>query len=271
MRTCVTGSLQSRLLPVLAGDRFPSSSITSSHFLAAGWTPLPGQNATFSDRMAIAILLLLHPEDTLAKVPRPARGRNNRGGRRLYGEYNKPQGFWGSTAAHLHRSSSLIKPSPIKVSAFGLLPIQVTLLNAIPRVLWPNKPDVIFGNIYAREIGGAITDEDTNTGISFQSHIRGTSSGEMDRGPGHRPPPWFLMFTVHDSLFGDLRTAPWGLLAMAMISHTAPEGGITGVVYLFTFGVEIFAFCAFFATWVAPIFAIPVLGPDRRGTIQVSL
>jgi hypothetical protein len=75
---------------------------------------------------------------------------------------------------------------------------------------------------------------------------------------------WCLFFFTFDSLFGDLRTTPWGLLALALISHTAPEGALTSVVYLLTFGAEILIFCALFATWVAPLFAITVLGPDRR-------
>ena len=75
---------------------------------------------------------------------------------------------------------------------------------------------------------------------------------------------WLLLFVVFDSLLGDLRSAPWGLLALAFLSHAAPELGITGVIYLVTFSTEMLLFSAFFATWVAPFFAILVLGPDRR-------
>jgi hypothetical protein len=51
---------------------------------------------------------------------------------------------------------------------------------------------------------------------------------------------------------------------MAMVSHAAPEGGVSGIPYLFTFGVEILTFCAFFATWFAPPLATLILGPERR-------
>ncbi len=49
-------------------------------------------------------------------------------------------------------------------------------------------------------------------------------------------------------------------------SHSAPEGMLTGVIALLTFGVEVLVFCALFATWVAPLLATAVLGPDRRRT-----
>ncbi len=83
---------------------------------------------------------------------------------------------------------------------------------------------------------------------------------------------WCLFFFVFDSLLGDLRASPWGLLALVLISHFAPESGISGLIYLLTFGVETLVFCAFFAAWFAPIFAIPILGPDRKSRpLSISL
>jgi len=78
------------------------------------------------------------------------------------------------------------------------------------------------------------------------------------------------LFVVYDSLFGDLRATPWGLLVIAIMAHTAPEGALTGVVNLLTFGMEIFIFCALFATYVAPLFATLVLGPERKKTAPQS-
>jgi hypothetical protein len=51
---------------------------------------------------------------------------------------------------------------------------------------------------------------------------------------------------------------------VALFSHSAPEGALTGVISLLTFMTEALIFSAFFATWVAPLLAIPFLGPDRR-------
>ncbi len=222
---------------------------------------LPGQNATFSDRMAIAIPLLLHPEDTRQKYLDSLEDQTIGVGEGLGEYYNKPQGFW-DRLQFVSGDDSLINFTD-QGHVFGLLPVQMEFMNVVPRVFWPNKPDINLGNVYAHEMGGVVYEEDTSTGISFSPTSEAYHLAKWTGVLVIAPLLWFLMFVMYDSLFGDLRAAPWGLLALAMISHTAPEGGITGVVYLFTFGVEIFAFCAFFATWVAPILAIPVLGPDR--------
>jgi hypothetical protein len=71
------------------------------------------------------------------------------------------------------------------------------------------------------------------------------------------------MFIVLDSLIGDIRKTPWGLLALTMLSHLAPETGLEGAIYMMTFGAEILTFCALFSKWVAPLVSISVLGQDR--------
>jgi hypothetical protein len=64
---------------------------------------------------------------------------------------------------------------------------------------------------------------------------------------------------------GTSAATPWGLLALAVLSHYAPEGAITGVIYTdHLWHRVILTFCALFAAWVAPVFATVVLGPDRR-------
>jgi hypothetical protein len=49
-----------------------------------------------------------------------------------------------------------------------------------------------------------------------------------------------------------------------MLSHSAPEGMITGLIAIMTFGTEALLFCAFFASRIAPYFSVIVLGPDKR-------
>ena len=110
---------------------------------------------------------------------------------------------------------------------------------------------------------GGLAEEDTTTGISFSPTAE---AFHMARWLGvlvAAPILWVLLFVVFDSLFGDLRATPWGLLAIASISHIAPEGGLSVMIYLLTFGSEILIFCALFATWVAPVLATAVLGPAR--------
>jgi hypothetical protein len=215
------------------------------------------ENSSISQRVDVALRLLENPEDTRLKYEQENAGS--------IGYYNKPQGFW-DRLQFISVDDGLIEITD-QGKVFGLSPIRATLLNAVPHVLWPNKPDLNFGNLYQHEIGG-IPDQDTSTGISFSPTAE---AYHMDKWVGvlvAAPLVWFVLFIVFDSLFGDLRASPWGLLVMAQISHVAPETALTGAIGLLTFGTEIFIFCAVFATWVAPVFATVVLGPDRRRTTR---
>jgi hypothetical protein len=208
---------------------------------------------SISQRVAIATRLLEHPGDTKQKY--------EEGNSQSVGYYNTPQGFW-DRLQFISVDDSLINITD-QGKEFGLWPIKATFLNAIPHIFWPDKPAILFGNVYAHEIG-ILPEEDTTTGISFSPTAE---AYHMDKWAGvlvAAPLVWFLLFIVFDSLLGDLRASPWGLLVIAQISHEAPEGALNGAVRLVTFGTEIFVFCAIFATWVAPVFATFVLGPDRR-------
>jgi hypothetical protein len=114
------------------------------------------------------------------------------------------------------------------------------------------------------EINGQNMDEgDTTTGISFSATGEAYHWAKWFGIFVIAPFVWLLLFIIYDSLIGDIRASPWGILVLAELSHTAPEGMISGAIYFITFGVEILVFCALFATYVAPFFAIAVLGPNR--------
>ncbi len=210
---------------------------------------------TMSERIRVSADLLGHPN----KTRQDYEDFTQTGGLNAY--YNTAQGFW-ERLQFVSADDALINVTD-QGKVFGLAPIKAEFLNAIPHVFWPDKPDINFGNLYAHEIGG-MSDEDTSTGISFSPTAE---AYHMERWVGVlvvAPLVWFLLFVVYDSLLGDLRATPWGLLVVALFSHTAPEGALTGVIAVLTFGTEALIFSAFFAAWVAPYFAIPVLGPDRR-------
>ena len=210
------------------------------------------ENATLSQKIAIATQLLEHPEDTRQKFEEGADYTTY---------YNRPEGFW-DRLQFISVDDGLINITD-QGRVFGLTPLVLAADNMVPHVFWKDKPYTNFGNVYMHEITGLAADEETGVGISFSPTAE---AYHMARWVGIlvvAPLLWFLLFVVFDSLFGDVRATPWGLLALATISHTAPEGALTGVFYLLSFGTEALVFCALFATWVAPAFGDAVVGPNR--------
>jgi hypothetical protein len=205
---------------------------------------------TLQQRIAITTQLLEHPEDTRQKFKETVVETSY---------FNTPQGFW-DRLQFVSVDDGLINLTD-QGRVFGLTPLVLAAENAVPHVFWKNKPYTNFGNVYMHEITGVAEDEETGVGISFsptsEAYHMATWAGILVVAPL----VWFLLFVVFDSLFGDLRTSPWGLLALVMISHIAPEGGLTDIFYLLSFGTEALIFCALFATWVAPAFADTLLGP----------
>jgi hypothetical protein len=222
------------------------------------------EESTLSQRVSIAETLLEHPERT-RQLYYEEEGSFEQSQRGLNAYYNAPEGFW-ERLQMVSPDDKLIEVTD-RGHVFGLLPIKIAFFNVIPHFIWRNKPGMNAGNAYSHEIiGEPLSEGDTTTGISF------SPTGEayhLARWTGVlviAPLLWCLFFVVFDSVLGDLRATPWGLLALSLISFYAPESGLTGMIYLLTFGLEILVFCAFFATWFAPIIATPILGPDRRAT-----
>ena len=151
----------------------------------------------------------------------PSEARDSLAEENAAGYFNTKQGFW-DRLQFISVDDGLNNLTD-QGRQFGLLPITASIANAVPHIFWPNKPVYNFGNLYAHEIGG-LPDEDTSTGISFSPtaeayHMMGWKGIFVVA-----PLVWLAMFIVFDSLFGDLRATPWGLLVIAQISHTAPEG-----------------------------------------------
>jgi hypothetical protein len=215
-----------------------------------------GEAQTFSQKIDLSARLLEHPDQTRQKYLDSTVGDSG-------GYYNTPQGFWGRLQ-FISVDDGLIHLTD-HGHVFGLWPIKATFLNAIPHFIWPNKPDIRLGNNYMHEINGQPLNEgDTSTGISFSATGEAYHWAKWVGVLIAAPLIWLLLFVVLDSLIGDIRTSPWGLLVLAMLSHTAPEGMLSGAIAFLTFGVEAIIFCALFATFVAPFFATAVLGPERR-------
>ena len=101
-------------------------------------------------------------------------------------------------------------------------PVKATFLNAIPHVIWPNKPDLNLGNNYMHEINGQPLDEgDTTTGISFSPTGEGYHWAKWVGIFVVAPLLWLLLFMVYDSLVGDVRASPWASCHGPVESHRA--------------------------------------------------
>jgi hypothetical protein len=212
------------------------------------------EDMTFDQQIAISVRLLKHPDDTRKKYLEATEGGPG-------GYYNKPQGFW-DRLNFVSVDDSLVNITD-QGKVFGLWPVKACLLNMVPHVFWPNKPDLKFGNTYAHEMGH-LSEEDTTTGISFSATAEAYHWARWFGVLFVAPLIWLLVFLVYDFFFGDLRATPWGLLVLAVLSHTASEGMLSGLFYFISYALEALIFCAVFATYIAPLFAIAVLGPDRR-------
>jgi hypothetical protein len=75
---------------------------------------------------------------------------------------------------------------------------------------------------------------------------------------------WFVTFTLFDSLCGDVRKSPWGLIIIIVFSHLAPEGGVGGMVYAMGYITAALFFSAYMAAYLMPIVGDLAIGPNRR-------
>jgi hypothetical protein len=213
------------------------------------------EGQTFDQKVSLSFNLLEHPMSTRKKfietTPQDAA---------TY--YNKPQGFW-DRLQFISIDDGLINATD-QGKVFGLWPVKASFLHAIPHVIWPHKPDLRFGNTYTHEFALDMPPEDTTTGVSYSAIGEAYHWAKWTGVLIVAPLIWFLFFVVFDALFGDLRATPWGLLVILSLCHIAPEGMISGLIFYLTLGAVAVVFSATCATWIAPYFAVVVLGPDHR-------
>jgi hypothetical protein len=145
----------------------------------------------------------------------------------------------------------------------GITPVFLYFANLIPHFIWRDKPGWYGGNIYAHQLGG-LSDDDESTGVSFSPsaeafHLMGWTGILIIA-----PILWTMLFTLFDSLCGDVRKSPWGLIAIMSFAHVAPEGGIGAMIYdmgYLTLGI---LFAAWTATYVMPLLGQLLIGPNRK-------
>jgi len=185
---------------------------------------------------------------------------------RVYGYYNTPQGFFDRLQmvsmddALIHRTDQF--------GAFGPMPMVQAFENIVPHFIWKDKPAIQIGNLFAHEIG-ILAEADESTGVSFSStatafHIAGWKGLFL-----LAPSVWFFLFVIFDSLCGDVRKTPWGLLVIVLFAHAAPEGDITAMIYMCFYTVYAIVFAGIMGAYVMPIIGSFFIGPQgimlRRG------
>jgi hypothetical protein len=145
----------------------------------------------------------------------------------------------------------------------GLAVAGSYVLNAIPHVIWKSKPDIKTANTYGHELG-LLAPEDDTTSVSVSPV---GESYRMAKWVGILvllPIVWLVLFVVMDSLCGDPRRSPWGILVLVMFAHLANEGAIGGQIWMLTFGLFGIVFVSFTAAYVLPLIGSIVVPPRRK-------
>lgn len=194
-------------------------------------------------------------QDKQAEVPERAEG--------LPGYYDTPQGLFDRLQM-VAMDDALINVTEER-GAFGFLPIYLSFENWVPHFLWPGKPQGKIGNFYAHEIG-MLSPDDVTTGIAFSPIGEGFHIARWVGILLILPALWIALFTLYDSLCGDIRFSPWGLLALVIFGHAAPESGLSGIIYMLWFQAISLSFAV-----LAAIYVMPILGYIATGSKAARL
>jgi hypothetical protein len=177
----------------------------------------------------------------------------------LYHYYNTPQGFMDRLQA-FSMDDALISYKN-KTSFVGIRPILEDFGNLVPHFIWKDKPVYNQGNAYAHELG-LLGEEDTTTGVSFSAGAESYILLGWTSVFVLAPLLWTALFVLFDSLCGDLRRSPWGLLVAIMFAHAAPEGGLGGVIYMLGFSALGIIFAAVITAYAMPVIGTFFIGPE---------
>jgi len=180
-----------------------------------------------------------------------------------YGHYfNQDQGLF-ERLHMLGPDDALIDATDQGRSQYGLAPLWYAVEDIVPHFLWRDKPNAAYGNLYSHEIL-YYAGEDFTTGISFSPGGEAYHAAKWYGVFLVAPLVFFATFLVFDTLCGDLRRTPWGLLAVAVFAQIAPEGMLTGSIgTIWKFGLAIVA-AAYFCEHVMPILGGLLVGPQKR-------
>ena len=191
----------------------------------------------------------------------------------LGGYFGKSQGIFDRL--QMISFDDMLNDATEREGSEGYFPILEDFENLVPHFFWPDKPTYLWGNVYAHEAGVNIAEDDFSTGVSFSPTGEAYHLGKWVGVLIVAPLIWLMLFLLMDSLCGDVRASPWGLLAITYFAHIAPEGLLAGAIYAMGFVTFAIAFAAFTSGYVMPLVGGLFLpAPDKKhrlrlpGTIQ---
>lgn len=174
--------------------------------------------------------------------------------------YDRPQGFLDRL--NMIGPDDAIVTNTEEGNVEGLGPIYYSLAGLIPRFLWKDKPSIGMGNVYGREIG-MISSEDETTGISFSPTADAYHEAKYWGVFVLLPLVLLVLFLVTDSLSGDIRLSPWGILFAVIFAHTAPEGLLQGQLYVATYKSFGVVLVALVTGYLLPVLTRVLTNQDR--------
>ncbi|CAN5527458.1 hypothetical protein BH10ACI4_BH10ACI4_32210 [soil metagenome] len=225
------------------------------------------KEATFPERIALSVSLLSDLGSVRQRYLAEVASTEIEDNQISLAYYNEPQGLFDRLTMIGPDDALISYTSQGSYTGLGVLPGDFA--NWIPHFLWPDKPPVLNGNALAHKVGGILGDDDLSTGISF------TPSGEAYQLGGWvgifiaAPLIWIMVFVVFDSLCGDVRESPWGLLCIAIFAHVAPEGLLSGAIYITWFGAIGIIFAAVTSAYAMPLIGTLVAGPEATGLVRL--
>jgi hypothetical protein len=185
---------------------------------------------------------------------------------RVLGYYNTSQGFFDRL--QMISMDDALNHQTEQSGVFGLMPMVQAFQNVVPHFIWKDKPQGLIGNVFAHQVG-ILAEADESTGVSFSStatafHMAGWK-GIFLLASG----TWFFLFLIFDSLCGDVRKTPWGLLVIVLFTHAAPEGDMTAIIYMCFYTTYAIVFAGIMGAYVMPVIGTFFIGPEgimiRRG------
>ncbi len=190
------------------------------------------------------------------------------GGQTSY--YNQPEGLFDRLSMVPNDDTLIAYTAEGHVLGYAV--VNASFQNWIPHFLMRDKVvlnEVGGGNFYQHEMGN-LPVNDTTTGISYSPTAEAFHLGSWQGIFILMPLIFTMFFIVFDFLLGDLRRHPWGLLAILLFGHVAPETGIVGPIYETMFGSIAIIGSILFCIYVAPILGA-AFSPRRQESSDPAL